>query len=54
MESALKRYYDHFGENYPLLITSTKTDDEIIKEIDLCIKTNEKAGEPVFDDDSDY
>lgn len=54
MEKALKRYYEHFGENYPLLITSNLTDDEVIKDIEKCIETNTKAKEPEYDSDGDY
>ena len=54
IDDALKRYYDHFGENYPLMIVDAKTDREIIEDINRCIETNTKAKEPVYDDKCDY
>lgn len=54
MEEALKRYYEHFGENYPLMIVGHKTDKEIIEDIERCIESNEKAEEPKYEDDVDY
>lgn len=54
MDEALKRYYNHFGENYPLMIAGTKTDEEIIKRIDYCIEVNQPESEPEYDEDADY
>lgn len=54
LEKALDAYREHFGENYPLLITGTASEDEIIDEIERCIETNEKAKEPEYEDDVDY
>ncbi len=54
LDEALNAYYNHFGENYPLCITSSKTTEEIIDEIELCIDTNEKADEPVYEDELEY
>ena len=44
LEKALDAYRNHFGEDYPLVITGTASEDEIIDEIERCIETNEKAG----------
>lgn len=52
-EEALNKYYEHFGENYPLGITDCNSDDEIIDDIVKCIETDEKAKEPDYDD-NDY
>ena len=30
MEDALHRYYQRFGEKYPLIVSDTKSDEEII------------------------
>lgn len=54
LELALNKYFNHFGCNYPLGIASLKPEEEIIKEIDLCIKTNQKAPEPQYDEDQEY
>lgn len=54
MEEALERYYQHFGENYPLLITGTRTDEEIIDRINYCIETDQPEKEPEYEDGADY
>lgn len=54
MEVALERYYQHFGESYPLLITSTRTDEEVIDRINHCIETNQPEAEPEYEDGVDY
>lgn len=54
MEEALERYYQQFGENYPLVIVGTKTNEEIIERINRCIETNQPEAEPEYDDDVDY
>lgn len=54
MEEALERYYQQFGDNYPLMIFGTKTDEEIIERINHCIETNQPEAEPEYDDNVDY
>lgn len=54
MEEALKKYYQYFGENYPLIITGGKSDEEIIKRINECIDTKTPESEPTYEDDADY
>jgi len=54
IDIALDRYYEKFGENYPLCISETRTADEIIADIELCIDTGNKAEEPLYEDDADY
>lgn len=54
MEEALKKYFQHFGENYPLMIVGTMTDDEIIERINDCIKNGKPEQEPQYEDDADY
>ena len=53
LEKALDAYRNHFGEDYPLVITGTTSEDEIIDEIERCIETNEKAEEPEYDDNEE-
>lgn len=54
LEEALNDYYEHFGENYPLMITGSVPVDEIIDDIEQCIEKNEKAEEPKYEDEADY
>lgn len=54
LEKALDAYREHFGENFPLLITGTASEDEIIDEIERCIETNKKAEEAEYEDGVDY
>lgn len=54
LEKALNAYYEHFDENYPLGITGTMSDDEIIDDIERCIESNEKAEDVQYEDDADY
>lgn len=53
-EKALNDYYEHFGENYPLGITGTMLEDEVIDDIEHCIESNEKAVDPEYEDGADY
>lgn len=54
MEEALELYYRHFGINYPLMITGTKPEKEVIARINHCIEANQPESEPGYDDGSDY
>jgi hypothetical protein len=54
MEEALNKYYDYFGENYPLAMGNSKTEAEVIARIDHCIKTNTKETEPEYENEYDY
>ena len=54
IEKALDAYFEHFGENYPLGIAATMSEDEIIDDIERCIESNEKAEEPRYEDKADY
>lgn len=53
LEAALDKYYKKFGKNYPLCIWENRTSDEIIADIEVCIDTETKAQEPVYED-ADY
>jgi hypothetical protein len=54
MEEALNKYYEHFGENYPLGMGNSLTEEEVIERVEHCIKTNTKEAEPVYEDEYDY
>ncbi len=54
LEKVLDEYSAHFGENYPLMRTTTVLEEEIIKDIKQCIETNTKAKEPEYEDNIDY
>lgn len=54
IDKALNAYFDHFGENYPLGITATMSEDEIIDDIERCIEANEKAKDPQYEDEAYY
>ena len=50
LEMALNRYYAEFKENYPLGISETRSEDELIADIELCIDTGHKAEDFPFDE----
>lgn len=54
LDTALNRYYEFFGENYPLCISENRPTDEIIADIELCIDTGNKAEEPLYEEEADY
>ena len=54
MEEALKKYYEKFGENYPLAIGYSMTEAEVIERVDYCITHNIKEKEPEYEDKYDY
>ncbi len=54
LEEALKAYEDCFGENYFFYMGFTKTDQEIIEEIQNCIKIGRRQKEPQYDIDKIY
>lgn len=53
MEEALKKYYEHFGQNYPLCPALQMSDEEVIDDIEMCIESDTPAKEPDFGDE-DY
>lgn len=53
-EKALEKYYEHFKEDYPILRTDTRSDEEIIERINECIKNNTKEPEPEYKEGCDY
>lgn len=54
LDTSLDKYYERFGENYPLCISENRTTDEIISDVGLCIETGTKATEPLYENDADY
>jgi hypothetical protein len=54
LDSALKAYYEHFGENYPLCVSGNRSNEEIIADIELCIDTDTEAEQPEYEEDTDY
>lgn len=54
LEKALERYYEHFGENYPLTPSESRDAGEIIADIEFCIEKNEPESEPDYEDDAEY
>ena len=54
IEKALEKYYQHFGENYPLMIVGNMTDNEIIERINSCIENGEPEKEPEYEENADY
>ena len=50
LDMALNRYYAEFKENYPLGISETRSEDELIADIELCIDSGHKAEDFPFDD----
>lgn len=54
LEEALKAYEDCFGESYFFYMGFAKTDQDIIEEIQNCIKIGRKQKEPQYDIDKIY
>ena len=54
IEEALDMYSNHFGFNYPLMITSEQSDADIIEDILKCIVEETPKEEPSFDDGNEY
>lgn len=49
LQQALNEYEKYFGVNYFFYIGHEKTDQEIIREIENCIKTGKAQKEPEYD-----
>lgn len=54
LTEALNQYEQCFGERYFFYIGFVKSDQEIIEEIENCIKTGKKQKEPRYDEDKLY
>lgn len=48
-DKLLDEYFERFGENYPLVITSQVNFDEHAKRIRKCIDSGKKAPEPEYE-----
>ena len=51
MEEWLDRYFEKFGDNYPLLITTMQSSEEIIADIKRCIESGTPAKPIEYDDE---
>ena len=54
LQKALEEYEKYFGERYFFYIGFQKTDEEIISEIQKCIRTGKKQRPPKYRDDLIY
>lgn len=54
LDGALKEYQEHFGKNYPLCVTGTRSTEEIIADIELCIDSGKIAGSLEYGEDEDH
>ena len=54
LTKALNQYEQYFGERYFFYFGFEKTEEEIIQEIEECIRTGKKQKGPVYDDEKIY
>lgn len=54
LEKKLKEYEDFFHEPYVFHIGFSKSQKDIIKEIEICLKTGKKQLHPTYKADVDY
>lgn len=55
LQEALDAYFDHFGKNYPIVVSRNNgTAEEIAETIRKCIENDTPAPEPEYRDDRDY
>ena len=54
VQQALNEYKKYFGVNYFVYIGHEKADQQIIQEIENCIKTGKAQKEPEYDQDKLY
>lgn len=54
LDKKLKEYEDFFHEPYVFYIGFSKSQKDIIKEIEICLKTGEKQSHPTYEADVDY
>lgn len=54
LTKVLNQYEQHFGERYFFYIGFEKSDQEIIEEIEKCIKTGKRQKAPQYDEDKLY
>lgn len=54
LDSVMDRYFDTFGDNYPFFFTDMRSTEEIIEDIENCIKEGVKKEEPKISRDFDY
>ncbi len=54
LDQALDEYFEKFGENYPLVITSMMTTDEIIADVRKYIAKGKPKPEPKYNSRYNY
>lgn len=54
LEEALEAYYEHFGMNYPLCVSGSRSNEDIIADIEFCVDTDTEAEQPTYNDETDY
>lgn len=54
LDEMLNAYFVHFGENYPLTISNTMNDEEIIEDIERRLQRGVKVREICYNAESDY
>lgn len=54
LNQALNQYYERFGENYPLYIVRTTSDEKEMEKVLQCIRSGEKAKEPSYESGAIY
>ena len=54
LEKALDEYYEKFDENYPLVITTMMSAEEIIEDVQAAIRNNKKKDPPEYEEGADY
>lgn len=54
LDKALRAYRKKFNKKYPLVITDSRTQDEILAEIYSLIENETEAETPEYEKDSDY
>ncbi len=54
LETLLDEYYDVFDENYPLVITDTRSTEEICEDVQKCIDSGKRKKSPKLKKGLDY
>lgn len=54
LDKASDEYFELFGENYPLFFTDMRKTEDIIADIEECVKTKKKKEEPEINREYDY
>ena len=54
LDNLLYQYWKKFNEAFPTMLTKQMSTEELIKNLENCIKNNEKYNTEKLDLDSDY